>query len=224
MCCSVSGFPFRRGRRASNICYSVSFETVRRSRISLTNRRTPPICAHIALGAFLDQCFSRRYQKGHWDAVIVNYKEVELQDETIEDSRILDIFSRVRQHVEEHHLTYQPVSWLSCHAIDYNKDGELNPHVDSVKFSGHSVSGLSLLSPAVMRLTPDDEPDTGGHVDLLLPPLSLYCLTGVGRYRYAHQLLPGECVFTGPTGVETIVSRDHRLSIIFRDAKPEELE
>lgn len=59
-----------------------------------------------------------------------------------------------------------------------------------------------------------------GHVDLFLPPHSLYALTGVGRYKYSHQLLPDASIFTSPTdGVETVVKRDQRLSIIFRDAK-----
>jgi alkylated DNA repair protein alkB family protein 7 len=146
---------------------------------------------------------------------------------------IASIFERTRQQLEKCHLEYQPVQWLPCHAIDLKKQGELNAHVDSVRFSGDLVAGISLLSPSIMRLMPDNddsedkakEQDTDtiqhlGHVDLFLPPRSLYALTGVGRYRYSHQLLPDASVFTNPTdGVEIKVKRDHRLSIIFRDAK-----
>eukprot|EP00934_Nitzschia_sp_Nitz4_P006031 Nitzschia sp. Nitz4//scaffold189_size62959//37418//38228//NITZ4_006311-RA/size62959-snap-gene-0.9-mRNA-1//-1//CDS//3329539905//6021//frame0 len=160
----------------------------------------------------------RRYEKGHWDSVIVNYKEVELYEESL-DQDMLALIARVRDFIGEHHIDYKPISWLPCHAIDYKKDGELNAHVDSIKFSGDIVSGVSLLSPATMRLVPDDAPEEG-HVDIYLPPLSLYALTGVGRYRYSHELLQGTTVFSCPSGEEITVQRDHRLSIIFRDAKP----
>jgi hypothetical protein len=62
-----------------------------------------------------------------------------------------------------------------------------------------------------------------GHVDLFLPPRSLYALTGVGRYSYSHQLLPDSSVFTSPIGdgKAIVVKRDQRLSVIFRDAKRE---
>jgi alkylated DNA repair protein alkB homolog 7 len=123
------------------------------------------------------------------------------------------------------------VSWLPCHAIELHKDGVLDAHVDSVRFSGHLVAGLSLLSSSIMRLRPatnatmendasseatTTSPSPSGHVDLLLPPNSLYALTGSSRYHFTHELLPGSAVFP-PTG--DFVTRDHRLSIIFRDAK-----
>jgi alkylated DNA repair protein alkB family protein 7 len=53
-------------------------------------------------------------------------------------------------------------------------------------------------------------------VDLFLPPLSLYVLSGPSRYSYTHELLP-----TGDTFGGVAVERDHRLSVIFRDAKVE---
>lgn len=168
--------------------------------------------------------FSRRYEEGHWDAVITKYKEVELADASMEDARIQPIFERTRQLLEKNHITYQPISWLPCHAIDLKKDGELNAHVDSVKFSGDLVAGISLLSHSIMRLAPHVDgggPVLDGHVDLHLPPLSLYALTGVARYRYSHQLLEDQSTFTSSNGETTTVERDHRLSVIFRDAKRE---
>lgn len=169
----------------------------------------------------------RRYEKGHWDAVIVNYKEVEMSDFSFDTPEIPNIFHRVRQHLAEHHLNSNPVEWLPCHAIDLKKEGELTAHVDSIKFSGDLVAGVSLLSPSIMRLVPDDGTDeqneasgADGWVDLYLPPLSLYALTGVGRYRYSHQLLPDNSAFSKADGTKIKVQRDHRLSVIFRDAKP----
>lgn len=174
----------------------------------------------------------RRYEKGHWDAVIVNYKETELYDEEsllCQESR--NIFERVRHQLKERHLSRRTVSWLPCHAIDLHKEGELNAHVDSVRFSGDIVSGLSLLSPSIMRLVPDDDGDgkTGlvehykhvEFVDLYLPPRSLYVLADAGRYHYSHQLLPSGSVFHTTNGEPITVERDHRISIIFRDSKEE---
>mmetsp|Transcript_28916 Transcript_28916/g.54340 ORF Transcript_28916/g.54340 Transcript_28916/m.54340 type:complete len:203 (+) Transcript_28916:19-627(+) len=195
------------------------------------------------IGLFLSLCvcayfvIRRRYEKGHWDAVIKKYKEIELHDESFDGSgNIPEILERTRQHLAEHHLDYAPIAWLPCHAIDLKKDGELNAHVDSVRFSGDLVAGLSLLSPSIMRLIPDngEDDDTDsqkdpaeiskerGHVDLFLPPQSLYALTGVGRYKYSHQLLPDNSIFQSlVNGKEIVVKRDHRLSVIFRDSKRE---
>ena len=107
--------------------------------------------------------------------------------------------------------------WLPCHGIDLHGDGELNAHVDSVRFSGDLVCGLSLLSDSIMRLRPDPEQDdpSRGYVDLHLPILSLYVLSGQSRYRYTHEILPSGSKFR-----DNVISRGHRLSVIFRDAKP----
>jgi len=114
------------------------------------------------------------------------------------------------------------VQWLPCHAIDLRKDGLLSPHVDSVRFSGGIVAGLSLQSSSIMRLKPvnDDQlKDTCHHVDLFLPPLSLYVLSGLSRYKYTHELLNSGQMFHVQRNNELIqVDRQDRISIIFRDA------
>ena len=161
--------------------------------------------------------------------MITDYKEIELHDDSFgNDLTIPQLFQRVRRHLEECHFQDQKdVNWLPCHAIDLAPHGELNAHVDSIKFSGDIVSGLSLLSPSIMRLIPDQatyqdyqEPVPTGWVDLYLPPLSLYALTGVSRYRYSHELLPSGRTFSSSDRSEVrVVDRTHRLSVIFRDAK-----
>ena len=120
------------------------------------------------------------------------------------------------------------MKWLPCHAIDLKRDGELKAHVDSIKFSGDVVAGLSLVSSSIMRLKPDGSDDDeesstkgSGHVDLYLPPLSLYVLSGVSRYRYSHELLPSGSILALQNGSPLTAERDHRLSVIFRDAKQE---
>jgi alkylated DNA repair protein alkB family protein 7 len=165
----------------------------------------------------------RRYEKGHWDAVIINYKEIELSERKDDGESLSDVFlgvlERVRYQLLHKHLQHKElVKWLPCHAIDLHKDGELNAHVDSVRFSGDIVAGLSLLSSSVMRLKPHkDGHGVGpmeGHVDVYLPAKSLYVLSGTSRYRYSHELLASGSLFNGKN-----VYRDQRMSLIFRDSK-----
>ena len=126
----------------------------------------------------------RRYERGHWDAVITGYKEIELADISFplqshdnnaamrddEVEAIPIVFEEIRQHLAERHLlpdhsssndnrTKNDIAWLPCHAIDLKKSGELKAHVDSVRFSGDLVAGISLKSPSIMRLKipPKDE-------------------------------------------------------------------
>lgn len=179
----------------------------------------------------------RRFEEGHWDSVISKYREIELATphemgskstiaiedapqyaQTIQRTRGL-LKSYVSPQLRNH------MTWLPCHAIDLSKNGRLDAHVDSVKFSGGIVAGISLLSDSIMRLRPakgewtDDSSDEslGGHVDLYLPKLSLYCLHGMSRFHYSHELLPSDSVFQ-LNSKNVQVTRGRRLSIIFRDA------
>lgn len=221
----------------------------------------------------------RKFEKGHWDAVISNYKEIELpstatnigRKETLQQTRFSlsadfhFVVDKVRQHIERTYFGLERnstidslikgdssndinLSWLPAHAIHLNKQGILSAHVDSVKFSGKIVAGLSLMSSAIMRLKPasPSEIDTddintnsydaksrktevewgqskslndAGHVDLLLPPLSLYVLSDMSRFLYTHELLESGSCFTDDAGNQTVVHRKDRISVIFRDAK-----
>ena len=61
---------------------------------------------------------------------------------------------KTRKHLAENHFNKSNnnhIQWLPCHAIDLSVTGVLKAHVDSVKFSGEIVAGISLLSDAVMR-------------------------------------------------------------------------
>jgi alkylated DNA repair protein alkB homolog 7 len=154
--------------------------------------------------------------------VIQKYREIELLDE--ESDHLTQFLQPIRDFLECNHRRksdldndaslYFSGSWLPCHAIDLHPSGALNAHVDSVRFSGNLVAGLSLLSESIMRLKPSDEADVG-HIDLWLPTRSLYVLSGVSRYSFTHELLPSGSSFRGTTPVH----RDRRFSIIFRDAK-----
>lgn len=216
----------------------------------------------------------RRYEKGHWDAVIKHYKEIEMPlpsevsisggesggPHSLSDLSVAAI-NRIRHQLEEKHFgpggardqegrtkDRLPIQWIPCHGIDLKKEGQLTAHVDSVRYSGLIVVGLSLLSSSIMRLRPaaefnnntDDgtagkqhlyepkasEAPDDGHVDLYLPPRSLYVLSGVSRYEYTHELLPDGSAFemlssAGGAADTIAVPRDRRISVIFRDAKEE---
>lgn len=190
--------------------------------------------SYISLTPFCDasKCSTdrRRYERGHWDAVIIKYKETELFDEAVQLSATSrDVLQRMRQHLQVH--VSPQVTWLPSHAIELHPEGELRAHIDSVRFSGGLVAGLSLGTASIMRLqppqgdyqqeqTPDPTLDNAGFVDLLLPPRSLYALTGCSRYDYTHELLADQSIFAG-TG-ELVRRNEHRWSIIFRDAKPQD--
>eukprot|EP00577_Skeletonema_sp_RCC1716_P022291 CAMPEP_0113429616 /NCGR_PEP_ID=MMETSP0013_2-20120614/32539_1 /TAXON_ID=2843 ORGANISM="Skeletonema costatum, Strain 1716" /NCGR_SAMPLE_ID=MMETSP0013_2 /ASSEMBLY_ACC=CAM_ASM_000158 /LENGTH=216 /DNA_ID=CAMNT_0000318339 /DNA_START=51 /DNA_END=698 /DNA_ORIENTATION=+ /assembly_acc=CAM_ASM_000158 len=147
----------------------------------------------------------RRFEDGHWDSVISKYREIELatphevdNESTIDVPQYAQTIQRTRDILKSYvspQLTNH-MKWLPCHAIDLSKNGRLDAHVDSVKFSGEIVAGISLLSDSIMRLRPakgewiDDASDesSGGYVDLYLPKLSLYCLHGMSRFHYSHEL------------------------------------
>jgi alkylated DNA repair protein alkB family protein 7 len=204
----------------------------------------------------------RRFEDGHWDAVIKQYREVELptpddqfpRQGGVENDDIevyvppfVKVIEKTRRHLENHHFneyssSNDSIRWLPCHAIDLSANGELTAHVDSVKFSGGIVAGLSLLSDSIMRLKPSAEEwecnekvdNSNGYVDLYLPKSSLYVLSGMSRYSYTHELLPSNTTYEfmemGCTDLNAVdnhlcentcinVIRGRRLSIIFRDAK-----
>jgi len=213
----------------------------------------------------------RRFENGHWDSVITGYREVELStpDEQLfsrhnKNESELPMFANVieetRMHLANNHFSTNEggyadeaiskgtIRWLPSHAIDLSTNGELSAHVDSVKFSGEIVAGISLLSDAIMRLRPSSKEwdseerdaktsahaakqnnggDSKGFVDLYLPRLSLYVLSGMSRYSYTHELLPSGSTFNfvkrndeqsqhDDEGRVDVV-RGRRLSIIFRD-------
>ena len=145
--------------------------------------------------------------------MIRKFKETELFDEGELSKSTQTLFQRVRDTLSTKHLSGDDkTAFLPCHAIDLHPDGELNAHIDSIRFSGHLVAGLSLQSDAIMRLRHQDDNDR--YLDLHLPRLSLYVLSGSCRYKYSHELLNGSNKFR-----DCLVERDHRISVIFRDTK-----
>jgi len=96
------------------------------------------------------------------------------------------------------------------HILDLDKNGVIKPHIDSVKFCGQIIGGLSLLSTSIMRLVHEDNPDL--VADVLLKRRSLYIMKDVARYKFTHAILGHkESVYDG---IE--ITRERRISIILR--------
>ncbi|KAG5208857.1 hypothetical protein R6Z07F_006691 [Ovis aries] len=145
----------------------------------------------------------RRYEYDHWDAAIHGFRETE-KSRWSEASRA--ILRRVQA------AAFGPGQTLlsSVHVLDLEPQGYIKPHVDSVKFCGSTIAGLSLLSPSVMRLVHTQE--RGEWLELLLEPGSLYILRGSARYDFSHEILRDEESFFG----ERRIPRGRRISVICR--------
>jgi hypothetical protein len=130
----------------------------------------------------------RRYESDHWDSVITGYKELERplsQWSEAAQALIRRTRAAVEQHLRAHAAPLAgrpqaaPLEWLAPHVIELGEQGLIKAHVDSVKFSGIVVAGLSLLSQRVMRLEAarDDDVYDGsaprGECPLKLPIESL---------------------------------------------------
>ncbi|KAM9392637.1 alpha-ketoglutarate-dependent dioxygenase alkB homolog 7, mitochondrial [Pholidichthys leucotaenia] len=146
----------------------------------------------------------KRYEFDHWDDAIHGYRETE---RVRWSPACEEILNRVRS------VAFVKGSPLlrPVHILDLDQTGYIKPHIDSVKFCGNTIAGLSLLSDSVMRLVKKDAPDE--RVDLLLCRRSLYILRDETRYKFTHEILKDEeSVFNGER-----VPRQRRISVICRN-------
>lgn len=107
---------------------------------------------------FHERLCGQQYSEGHWDSVIVSYRETLMAWE--------ELPAELRPAVERLASLFEPGAHVQrkVHAIDLSEShGRIDGHVDSVKFCGEHVIGLCLLSPAVMRFkrASPDEVHTG---------------------------------------------------------------
>lgn len=77
-------------------------------------------------------------------------------------------FSKINQNKNSNILSH-------IHILDLHKDGYIKPHVDSVRFCGNIIAGLSLLSDSIMRFKHETD-QTKPVVNVLLKRRSLYIL------------------------------------------------
>lgn len=145
-----------------------------------------------------------RYEFDHWDDAIHGYRETERLHWNPQNTGILQ---RVRD------VAFPPgTPQLSLvHVLDLAEDGVIKPHIDSVRFCGNTIAGLSLLSDSVMRLV--HEKDKAQVVDILLKRRSLYIMKNTARYEFTHEILGNVYSKFG----DRIIPRERRISVICRN-------
>ncbi|XP_064899923.1 alpha-ketoglutarate-dependent dioxygenase alkB homolog 7, mitochondrial isoform X1 [Columba livia] len=155
--------------------------------------------------AELEPLLGRRpYQFDHWDGAISGYRETE---RALRGGAGRALLRRVAAAFP---ATRPPLPLV--HVLDLHARGHVRPHVDSVKFCGCTLAGVSLLSPSVLRLGGAG----GAWLELLLEPGSLYVLRGAARFEFTHEILSDHHSFFG--GVR--VPRGRRVALIYRNAPP----
>ncbi|XP_043256035.1 alpha-ketoglutarate-dependent dioxygenase alkB homolog 7, mitochondrial [Colletes gigas] len=145
-----------------------------------------------------------RYEKSHWDDAIHFYRETERKQWNENNMKIIN---KIREKAFPKEMSQIPL----IHILDLAAEGWIKPHVDSIRFCGEIIAGLSLLSDSIMRLTMVGNETTYKH-DFLLPQRSLYIMSGVARYNYNHEILKNEeSYFEGQH-----IPKTRRISIICR--------
>ncbi|XP_065070215.1 alpha-ketoglutarate-dependent dioxygenase alkB homolog 7, mitochondrial-like [Rhopilema esculentum] len=149
-----------------------------------------------------------KYEYDHWDGVICGYRELEKSSWGPESTNVL---KRIQETVFDEKSVMLP----AVHVLDLSSDGYIKPHVDS-KFCGRRIAGLSLLSPAIMRLKPSDVTEQHAFVDVLLKPRSLYIMRDFARYELTHEILADKESYLG----KRKFNRERRISIVLREEPP----
>lgn len=163
-----------------------------------------------------------KYERDHWDEAINVFRETERkswypQNRTIINRLIETAFFKGIQTLPH------------IHVLDLAADGVIKAHVDSVRYCGTTISGISLLSDSIMKLvqsTTDpfeatDEYRTQPKEDttnlysckILLRKHSLYIMSNSARYNFTHEILRNEESFFKGQKIE----KGRRISIICRN-------
>mmetsp|Transcript_11683 Transcript_11683/g.17559 ORF Transcript_11683/g.17559 Transcript_11683/m.17559 type:complete len:217 (+) Transcript_11683:17-667(+) len=160
----------------------------------------------------------KKYEGNHWDDVISQYKEMELQKSSL-PVEVENILSVLRNKIiDSQKKSDDPCigNFLEPHVIDLSKSGHIAPHVDSVKFSGDLIAGVSLFSLRTMILMPSN--GLGDPILLPLAPRSLYILRRRYRYEYTHEIIGPDTIKKWPNISEIQhLTFDRRISVIFRN-------
>jgi len=146
-----------------------------------------------------------RYEFSHWDDAIHGFRETEKSNWNVENKAILQRVCNLAFNPQQ----TKPLKHV--HVLDISKEGYIKPHVDSIRFCGDTIAGLSLLSSSVMRLICENDKEK--FVDVFLKQRSLYIMKGEARFKYTHEILADSLSFFN--GV--YVPRDRRISVICRN-------
>lgn len=144
-----------------------------------------------------------KYQFDHWDNAIQGYRETEVSSWSEMSSKVLKRLRDVAFSEDDNQRTL-------VHVLDLAENGYIKPHVDSVRFCGRVIAGLSLLTPSVMKLV--HEKHDQKHITVLLNRRSLYIMRDSLRFEYTHEILKNEeSLFQGKR-----ITKGRRLSVICR--------
>lgn len=179
----------------------------------------------VNLVAEAEKCMKRmRYQYDHWDDAIHGYREMEKENWSQENNQVL---VRVRQTAFKENILPH------VHILDLAENGVIKPHVDSSRYCGSTIAGLSLLTDCIMRLRrvdemkykqgregeqapadSDDKParEFNYFADILLTRRSLYIMKDSARYNFSHEVLANQSLFGNKE-----IKKHRRISIICRN-------
>lgn len=146
----------------------------------------------------------QRYEYDHWDDAIHGFRETERGKWNDANTKIIE---RVQNLAFTSNVT--PIQYV--HVLDLEEKGYIKAHVDSVRFCGNTIAGLSLLSDSVMKLV--DEETKTQEVHVLLKQRSLYVMKDSARYKFTHEVLESEKSYFG----DLVVPRGRRISVICRN-------
>uniref|UniRef100_A0A915JVW7 NudC domain-containing protein 1 n=1 Tax=Romanomermis culicivorax TaxID=13658 RepID=A0A915JVW7_ROMCU len=146
-----------------------------------------------------------RYENAHWDDAIELYREIERKNWG-------PICTQVIERIRKTAFTNQAQHLPLVHVLDVAAEGCVKPHIDSVRYCGNVIAGVSLLTDSVMRLVHEKRQEL--MVDLLLSRRSLYILRGIGRYKFTHEVLRNDSSFFNGVKIE----KGRRISIICRES------
>ncbi|TPX69442.1 hypothetical protein SpCBS45565_g02467 [Spizellomyces sp. 'palustris'] len=161
----------------------------------------------------------REYWNGHFDGVIEKYRECSVgawSRSGGDEADIVGIVDEIKKVVEE--LVEadggRVGKWLDPHILDLGEGGEIRAHVDNVQASGTIITGLCLLSPAVIIFRQVKDPTQ--YFSALLEPGSLYIQRDALRFDYTHEI-PDDPTLRKFKGDP--IPRGRRISIMMRNER-----
>ena len=131
------------------------------------------------------------YQFDHWDGAIKNFRERDLKEfRNPKNTEIINQIDReIRDFLGETKNELQILD--SLHILDLHETGCIEPHIDSIKFTGEALASLSLISESRLRLKEYQRKSCGRNrylVNIKLEPGTLYIMKGEMRYDWTHEI------------------------------------
>lgn len=183
-----------------------------------------------------------RYEFDHWDDV--GYSSNPLSNQISNSTTLFQAIHGFRETERKHwypankaviekirEIAFYGEIQPYVHVLDLAKEGVIKPHVDSVRYCGSTIAGISLLSDCVMRMVRVDEntsPSTDDFrtvqsnsalkfkdysANVFLPRYSLYIMRDTARFNFTHEILENKLSVFQNQHVE----KDRRISIICRN-------